>query len=676
MPILLEAQNTEWVTEALTEALARIMPEEHPGQHALMAMHIDEDWTSQAGLAVRLFLISNNFPLSDNPPDYELHGQHVLALVDQVITAVSNLKDLERFLRAPGLVSDAIRTKVLPWAIRTGHDDIVRFLLSLGCKPDPEKRYPCQFSRWRRNQSLEVAAWIKDKQVSTRMIRTLLEYGANIDKSLICNALNIAISRGNQEVIQLLMAAGACLSSASLAAAIQAGSDEMVRKVLDTGVVDSINDELPTELSALGLTGWAALAHAAHRGYLHIVKTLLARGADVTAVTRLSNFRYEFPSLTREHCTTALGIAVAAGQVETARFLAQHMSTGKGKLHVPPGYNYLCPLTIACLVGNGEIAKMFLEARELDDVSGADIAPSKLAVRLMPEKERFHYPETLLEILIMTLKGSEEQLVELCEMLLHRGARTDKALGVAVEEGKVEVARLLLRHGASPDIVLPGRVSVFGLAIQMGNLSLARMLHQAGATEMGYLCNIKGAEMAEFLDGVGLLNLILREQGWSILSEAIRGEDKSQWLVDRILETELDFTGKYIGVLAAAVEGGLNASFIDAMIDRGAAWTTHSLYWALVTAIKIDTPDDIMHALLATYTRVDQSTLTSMEQYHHLSILLSVARYGSRRILGIFLKAVDWNPGDLGVALGHAICNANYRVIQGLLDAGASLGGQ
>ena len=50
---ILEAQNTAWVTEAL----GRTMPEEHPGQHALMAKDIMGNWNSEAGLAMRLFLL-------------------------------------------------------------------------------------------------------------------------------------------------------------------------------------------------------------------------------------------------------------------------------------------------------------------------------------------------------------------------------------------------------------------------------------------------------------------------------------------------------------------------------------------------------------------------------------------------------------------------------------------
>jgi len=52
------------------------------------------------------------------------------------------------------------------------------------------------------------------------MIRTLLEHGANINSSLVCSALNIAIAKDNQEAVDVLLEAGASLNIPSLAAAI------------------------------------------------------------------------------------------------------------------------------------------------------------------------------------------------------------------------------------------------------------------------------------------------------------------------------------------------------------------------------------------------------------------------------------------------------------------------
>jgi hypothetical protein len=109
------------------------------------------------------------------------------------------------------------------------------------------------------------------------MIHTLLEHGVKIDSSRVESALNIAIAKDNQEAVDVLVEAGACLSLPSLAAAIWSGNEEMGRKVLDTGV--GINEKIPPAPVLWSMNKWAALAFAAERGHLQIVKTLVERGS-------------------------------------------------------------------------------------------------------------------------------------------------------------------------------------------------------------------------------------------------------------------------------------------------------------------------------------------------------------------------------------------------------------
>jgi len=201
------------------------------------------------------------------------------------------------------------------------------------------------------------------------------------------------------------------------------------------------------------------------------------------------------------------------------------------------------------------------------------------------------------------------------------------------------------------------------------------MLYRAGATETGYLRIVKGAEMAEFLDGVGLLDVILRDYGWCILNQALKGREESRWLADRILSrSDLDFRGKHSGFLAAVLTHTLDVDFVSAMIDRGATSTAFEVIRAIEAAIEADAPDDIMRLLFSEFARVAGSRILSPNSMDDpISILLCVARYGSRRSLSITLEAINWEPEDLGTALSHSIYHANYRIIQDLIDAGASL---
>ena len=249
-------------------------------------------------------------------------------------------------------------------------------------------------------------------------------------------------------------------------------------------------------------------------------------------------------------------------------------------------------------------------------------------------------------------------------MLIAKGARIGRALVTAAREGRTEVVKLLLHHGASLNAPPETGASAFGLAIEMGNVSLAQILYQAGATRTGYLRSIKGEGMAEFLDRAGLLNGILRDSGWLILAHAIK-EEKS-WLVDRILKMDLNFSGRHFPILAEAVRYTRQVNLIAALIDHGASCQVSDLE----AAIKADTSDAIMHFLLAEYMRLAES-----DQGDSIHILPhQAAYYGSGRILRVVLKAADWKPEDLGAAITGAIQAGNYGVIQDLLDAGASFG--
>jgi len=652
---ILQAQNTAWTTAALN----RIMPEEYLGQHTLAARDISTNWNSPKGMMIRLFLLSNNFSLSDERFPDEIHDAQVSAVVEQIISTGS--QSLHRFLSAQGLVSEAIKAEIFSWALRSGRDDIVHLLLRLGQNPNLDSTYA---SRWS-SQPLQVAAFIRDKRTSVKTIRTLLEHGAEIDSSLVQSPLNIAIARDNQNAVNLLFEAGACLRLPSLAAAIWSGNDELVQKVLDTGV--NVNEKIPPAPFLWDINKWAALAHAAHRGQLQIVKTLVARGADVHALHAWSEFRGVWH---QELWTTALGIAVAAEQVDTVRFLAG--ITSKGLREGPVRDDRIWPLAIAVLSGNDEIIRVLLAAGA--DVSRADEIPEKLGWGVRHDNEwlLWSFPKTLLECLIMQPVG-EETLVELCETLINKGARTDRALVIATIKERVQVVSLLLRYGTTLDIPLETMhaSSAFGLAIEMGSSTLVRMLHRAGATETGILRNIKGKETVEFLESVGLLDAILREYGYVILNKAIEAGEESRWLVDRILETEMNLTGRYIGIMATAVKHRPEINFIKTMINRGAAWTTWNMHDAIEAAIEADASEDIMHLLLDAWKEAKKPAHDLEDT--KIFILLRAAGRGTRQILNICLTAFGWTPQDLGVALRHSIHHSNYRVIQDLLDAGAAL---
>jgi hypothetical protein len=90
-------------------------------------------------MMIRLFLLSNNFSLSDEWFPNKLHDAQASAVEEQIISTSS--QSLHRSLSTQGLISEAIKTKVFSWALRCGRDDIVRLLLRLGQNPDPDITY-------------------------------------------------------------------------------------------------------------------------------------------------------------------------------------------------------------------------------------------------------------------------------------------------------------------------------------------------------------------------------------------------------------------------------------------------------------------------------------------------------------------------------------------------------
>ncbi|KAK0715500.1 hypothetical protein B0H67DRAFT_241966 [Lasiosphaeris hirsuta] len=120
----------------------------------------------------------------------------------------------------------------------------------------------------------------------------------------------------------------------------------MVQNILYTGV--DINTPAIPPLEST--ERWPPLTYAAHQGLAGIVKILVASGADVNALHR---WHHEF-------WTTALGVAVAEEQVETARFLV----TKIGAVHDQIGVDgYVGLLSIACVVGNPELVALLLDAK-------------------------------------------------------------------------------------------------------------------------------------------------------------------------------------------------------------------------------------------------------------------------------------------------------------------------
>lgn len=169
------------------------------------------------------------------------------------------------------------QNKSLVHAIEHGDVDGVRRALKWGADPDVRNVQQQPALLLALTISLDAADLdVRRTQIST----ALLEHGASVrmkDRDGSYSALRIAISNGYSNVARLLMSRGANLSNeegaSDLRVAAARGHNEVVALLLDSGV--------PSDAVRQESSGETPLMMAALRHNVPVVKTLLARGADV-----------------------------------------------------------------------------------------------------------------------------------------------------------------------------------------------------------------------------------------------------------------------------------------------------------------------------------------------------------------------------------------------------------
>jgi ankyrin repeat protein len=173
---------------------------------------------------------------------------------------------------------------------------LVRLLLAQGADPNAQ------------TQDSETAITRAAAHNQTEMVADLLARGADPNRGVsnARTALTSATVYGNLPAMQLLLAHGADVAPRGCAAPLTAANDaESVNLLLDHGA--DVNGRLVQSHEA----GDTALICMARRNRLALVRLLVARGADVNAVSGRSR-------------QTALQTAVNAGGIATIRFLLDH----------------------------------------------------------------------------------------------------------------------------------------------------------------------------------------------------------------------------------------------------------------------------------------------------------------------------------------------------------------
>ncbi len=131
-------------------------------------------------------------------------------------------------------------------------------LLELMRPPDPRRKPP---------KSMTAAACFNDAE----LVKQFLAAGGDVNETTSRGSpLSYAVARGNLELVNLLITAGAKDPGSNIGAAAARGDLPMMRRLFEAGV-------------GLEKDGEPALASAAYRNQVEAVKLLLEKGARVEA---------------------------------------------------------------------------------------------------------------------------------------------------------------------------------------------------------------------------------------------------------------------------------------------------------------------------------------------------------------------------------------------------------
>jgi ankyrin repeat protein len=329
------------------------------------------------------------------------------------------------------------------------------------------------------------------------------------------SALHWAVYHDDVALIDHLLALGAHpdarndYGSMPLSEAAEVGDPVVVQKLLDAGAdVESANDDGQTALMIVARTsnvrvakllldqgadvnthehwrGQTALMWAAAQGQPAMVRFLIQHHADVNARSALTQFERQVTSEPRMQARPSGGLtpllyAARKGCLECARLL---LAAGADiNLTDPDG---VTPLLLATLNLNFDVAAMLVRhGADLDkwDLWGRSALYAAVDMNTLPVGGRADRPSsgrtTALELIDGLLKAGANPNLQLKLFPPYRSLRDDRGadglLGVgttpllrAAKAGDVSAMRLLLAHGANPD--LPTAAGITPLMAAAGN---------------------------------------------------------------------------------------------------------------------------------------------------------------------------------------------------------------
>jgi len=393
----------------------------------------------------------------------------------------------------------------LMWATANGHDKLVNYLIERGA--DIDKALPVAANREQKailltllqhgpgpeslNRALHRAAAAKYPEV----LELLLSKGAKVDfvdPESATTALIEACDHQQSENVRLLLAQGAEVNQlgsedkhSALIVAARRLNGEIVQLLLAHGAdVNGNNADGSTPLHEAIVSALSGDEQAAER--LQVVQMLLEKGADTSV---RANWMHDFKP-------TPLLSAIHRNQAEIALLLIEKGAQVNAKSVESDGTARSSALTLAVEKGMTAVVNALLEKGAEVNFKNADGDSALLIAADSPDGDR------LLELLkafgadvtvtndageTVLMKAAASRYFVLNEQqlqwMLSSGVKLDAvddagwtALMYAAKAGAVEVAELLLRHGANAAVRNDEGDTALGIADAAGHKKLVKLL--------------------------------------------------------------------------------------------------------------------------------------------------------------------------------------------------------
>ena len=459
-------------------------------------------------------------------------------------------------------------------------------------------------------------------------------------------ALMAAALRGDVKLVRMLLVAGAAVNAkdkqgeTALFDAVRYGRLDVVRLLLDAGADPDVGNRLPVNSAE---SGYTPLMYAAKRGLapnapsvqdsLDMVRALLAKGAN--------------PDTRSTRGTTALSVAQDYGNPEIAKLLLQG---GAKEVLTYTGLDLNDALLLAASHGDAkEVVESLNAGADPHSVSRTGVTPLLAAayggnvgaVRVLVERGA-QVNEVPNGFRAWTWTGAKLPMSQ--QALAEAASLGDTALILAAQLGHEDIVAYLLDHGANPALANPQGDTPLSLAAEQGHARIVAKLLAKGSDPN------EGQQSAPAFTGRAVIGVKPEERNLP-LSKAAQGGHKETVAV--LLEKGADpnrrgFAGKT--ALFWAVERGY-ADVVELLLDHNADPNIDNTagQTPLMEAAKAGRAD-LVRALLA----------------HHADLN---AREGDDGLPG----TLDVSAGTGMTPLMLAVVGGHVEVVNALLQAGADV---